>query len=619
MKADAYDLAMIFGQPIQFFIPIFQRPYVWKEEKQWKPLWNDFTTIANHLLHQRLNDETAIVKPHFLGAVVLDKHDSPVGKPRARLVIDGQQRLTTVQIMMMALRDSLPKTDGYERLRGRVEELILNKFVASDEEKLKVFPTNVDGPVYRVVAATESPEELATVIEEQDLNPNSQIVKCYLFFHTVAGKWIEQGGPDEVEFRADALIDAIRQKVRIVVIDMDDEDEAQVIFETLNARGTPLLEADLVKNHVFRMGASEGRDINKLYAMYWQPFEDKDQFWRAEIRQGRLKRPAIELFLQHYLTMQMNASVSATRLFDAFKEWAVGNPEMTAELHLQKIERYAAHFHHFFKTNTDTVEGRFFQRLNIMDTTTVFPFLLGLYERTRSQELRPLRNDVLTILESFLVRRMICHLTTKNYNRLFLDLQQKICECQPDAIPRTVQDFLLSGEGDSVRWPNDSEVLASWLHRPIYNKITQPRLRMILRAIEESMPNSKTEGVYIKQSLTIEHILPQTWEQYWPIPEIEDEPLDAYQGRLDARNQLLQTIGNLTLLTQPLNSGVSNRPFVEKRKEILLYSKLNLNFQLNDYDCWDEEVIQKRGDALWNVAAMIWPYPSNFTKAEEEV
>lgn len=610
MKADAYDLTTIFAVPRQLFIPIFQRPYVWKKEEQWKPLWDDLTTIANHLVEERQKPQGKKVKPHFLGAIVLDQHPSPVGKPDARSVIDGQQRLTTVQILLMAMRDVLPNTDDCRMLRGSLEELVYNKYVSSDDDKLKVLPTNVDEAVYRAVACTQTPGELDKHIEENKLSPDSRIAEAYKYFHASAAKWIDFTAEDWL-VRAEALVDALRQRMRIVVIDMDDQDEAQVIFETLNARGTPLLEIDLVKNHVFRMAKEEGHDINNLYRKHWQRFEDDNGFWRErEIRQGRLKRPVIELYLQHYLAMSLKDDVPATKLFDTFKEWAFNNSDKTAPWHLEQLGRYGVHFKHFMEVSTDSEEGMFFKRLNIMETTTIFPFLLSLYEKTSSTpKYKNLRLEVLKMLESFLVRRMVCRLTTKNYNKLCVSLQQQIDKCKVEDIADKVSAFLSKSDGESVRWPDDKEFRESWLNKPLYNDMTVRRLRMLLRGVEDNMPNSKTEGVYIKQRLTIEHIMPQAWEHRWPLPVVKGENPIAFEERKAARNRRIQTLGNLTLLTQPLNSGVSNRPFKEKMKEVLVHSKLNLNISLNEYDDWNEDNIKQRAGELFAVAKKVWRSP----------
>jgi hypothetical protein len=608
MQANAHDLTTVFAVRRQFFIPIFQRPYVWKQDEQWLPLWDDVTRIATHLLESRQGLGTGKVKPHFLGAIVLDQHPVPVGKPEARSVIDGQQRLTTIQLLLMALRDSLLGREECERFTGSLDELIYNKYV-SDDDKLKVLPTNVDEAIYRAVANTSSDKELAALIEEKNLNPSSRIVEAYRFFHASSEKWIAYDTEDWMT-RAEALVDSLRQLIRLVVIDMDDQDEAQVIFETLNARGTPLLEIDLVKNHVFRMAKDEGQDIEKLYKKHWQPFEDSNDFWRDwEIRQGRLKRPAIEVFLQHYLTMRLKDDVPATKLFDVFKEWSFKSPDKCAEWHLEQLRRYAVHFRHFMEVESSTGEGVFFKRLGVIETTTIFPFLLDLYERTSDNaELKSLRNDVLTTLESFLVRRMVVRLTTKNYNRLFVDLQQEIANSNPTDIGNVVRTFLLKGEGDSVRWPNDDEFWKAWLFNPLYNEMKQSRVRLLLRAVEDDMPNSRTEGVYIKERLTIEHVMPQSWEQHWPLSDGEDDDAETIEAKKSNRERIIQTLGNLTLLTQPLNSGVSNRPYSVKLEEILKYSKLNLNFQLSEFNEWDEDAIMTRSGKLFAVAKQLWPH-----------
>ncbi len=215
---------------------------------------------------------------------------------------------------------------------------------------------------------------------------------------------------------------------------------------------------------------------------------------------------------------------------------------------------------------------------------------------------------ILEDIESFLVRRMVCGLTSKNYNRFLLDLIGAVR--QDGAITHEeVHEFLLSGTGESVRWPDDEEFRSAWMDRPLYKTLYRDRLRMILHALDAGLRDRKTEEYDVNFSLTVEHIMPNAWDVYWPLPSVQGETLEERVERIDRRNGFIQTIGNLTMLTKPLNAAASNRPFELKHREINKFSVLSLNRFLHDAQNWDEHSIRQRSEDLFQVARATWLYP----------
>lgn len=600
MKADPYDMKTVFGFERQLFAPLFQRPYVWTEKDQWEPLWQDVKRVTEELLAG--NDQC---KPHFLGAVVLDQMRVPIGKPDARSIIDGQQRLTTLQLLMEAVRDLCRDRPALDLQRRRIERLVENQDVSHPEDRFKVCPTNVDRPVYRAIMETPCPETLRARIKDVCPDGRSRLAEAYEYFYEVIGEWLaldEEGG----EERCEALVNAVRDKLRIVVIDMDDQDDAQVIFETLNARGTPLLPSDLVKNFLFHEAQEAGEDVERLYATYWEPFDSQDSFWREAIGIGRVKRARIDVFLQHFLSLQKRSEVAIGELFREYQEYSAKIQDKNIEWHLSTFCRYAQHFRRFSEVPSDSREGLFFKRLAKMQVTTVFPFLLGLYDATTSDTERL---PILCDLESYLVRRMVCRMTTQGYNRLFLELVADRSH-QGGYTHQGVREFLLSQTADSSVWPNDAAFREAWLNEPLYTAITRPRLRMLLRTLDAALHGKNTEPYHLKSGLTVEHLLPQHWESpSWPLRPAKNETPEEYAERKRQRNHLLHTIGNLTMLTKSMNPHISNGSFARKREEILRHSAINLNRFLVDEGDWDEERIMERGRRLFQVVRKIWPYP----------
>ncbi len=602
MRAEPHDIKTVFGVERQLFAPLFQRPYVWEQEKQWEPLWQDVLKVATALLDGRED-----CPPHFLGAVVLEQKRTSIGEPDARWIIDGQQRLTTLQLMLEAIRDLCYEHEHLRHPRRLVEKLIYNDVVKDEvNHRFKLMPTNVDRSVYHAIMDTTSPVALHERLREACDGKRSTLAGAYEYFHAAIGEWLDLESPEATE-RCDALVNAIREKLRLVVIEMDSDDDAQMIFETLNARGTPLLPSDLVKNFLFQRAKEAGEDVERLHHEYWEPFDVASDFWRAEIRIGRLRRPRIDVFLGHYLSLQKGDEVPLTELFQEYKKFAAEHPDKSIEWHLKRFHDHAKHFERFQNPPKHTREGVFFNRLETMETTTVYPFLLGLYEANGDEAERV---GILEDLESFLVRRMVCGLSTKSYTRLFLDL---IAALRRDGgyVRANVQRFLREQEGEAVRWPTDFDFEQAWISQPLYRSISRGRLRMILQVLDSQLHGSKTEKYQLQGKSTVEHLLPQHWEKYWPLSVIEGESEEERTERTARRNHMLQTIGNLTFLTKSLNPAVSNGPFAEKKSQIAKHSPLNLNRFLHDVDEWDEDAILARSRHLFKEASQVWARPED--------
>jgi hypothetical protein len=214
---------------------------------------------------------------------------------------------------------------------------------------------------------------------------------------------------------------------------------------------------------------------------------------------------------------------------------------------------------------------------------------------------------IITDLESFLVRRLVCNLTTKNYNRLFLQILGDL-DGAVALTPDKFRQALLSRGGESTHWPGDDEFRKALLTHPIYDQLGPGRVEMILRALELAQLNDKGERVTVHGDLTIEHVLPQSWEEHWPLPSGGLAATDDDGEFAAARSRLLHTVGNLTLLTHKLNASVSNGPYAAKRPAICGQSALRLNAYFQAIETWNEEEIEARGVKLFEVAARVWPH-----------
>ena len=624
MKAVSINLQKLFEQTIQYRIPLFQRPYVWEEQKNWQPIWDDIRSLAEH------NFLTGTPKPHFLGAIVLDQVLNQTGAIESRQVIDGQQRLTTLQLMLAAFRD-LAAELGQEKAQKRFEKLTCNdeSFQESNDDVFKVWPTNRDRKAFRYVMSAGSLEKVCSrfrlKLASNKLEPH--IPGAYVFFYRSAKEWLEEDFADDpngslntsLEKRLDTIWSVVRSQLLLVAIDLEKDDDAQVIFESLNHRGTQLLPADLIKNLLFQLAEKSEASLDELYKKYWKGFEA--DFWRKEVRQGRLKRPRIDLFLKHYLTLKTTDEVQVSHVFTAYKRYVEsaikrgdGNAcEGGPVAHqLAQLRTYGKIFRVFTDVLPESRFASFFERLDAVDTATVYPVLLQAFHDLNASHSRVDLKRVLRDIESFLVRRMICGLTTKGYNKFFLDMI-RACYDRGGFSHLKVRKFLLLGKGDSNRWPDNKELRQAMLERPIYRRLSQKKLRMLLLALDKQMEDGKTEPVIYtdSDSFTIEHIMPQSWQKNWPLP-VDAYPDEDKTSLSSWRDKLIHTIGNLTLLTNKLNPSVSDRNWGYKKSKILVSSKLNLNRSyFGDIVEWNEEEIEVRSRKLSQTAVRVWPYPSN--------
>ena len=590
MKADRIDLFGLFNADATYAAPLFQRPYVWSEERNWTPLWEAVSSVAE----QRAGGADR-VRPHFLAAVVLNQLPTPTGGVPVRELIDGQQRLTTLQILLAAVRD-VAAHQGHDKLATAFAKLVENDAPLATElrDEFKVWPTNADRAAYRAAVRPDTPDP-------EHAN-GSKILDARAYFGSAVAGWVGQG--DGAAHRLRALYEALARGLHLVAIDLDekDGDDPQLIFETLNALGTPLLPADLVKNYLFQQVASDEAEAVRLYDQFWRPFDADQSFWRAEIRQGRTKKPRIDHYLRHYLSLKTRDDVRMDKLFPTFKAFATDSGLSAAE-HLADFHTYGAVYRSFSEFDSESVEGVFFDRLDALDTTTVYPLLLEVFMHLKDAPAE--RRQILTDIESYLVRRAVCRLTTKNYNRVFLDAVSDVVSAA------TFRTFLLEREGDASRWPDDTEFRAAWVTSPLYRTLVRRRLRMVLEAIETAARSPMTEPMPLPKTLTVEHVLPQQWHLHWPLSKAGAGDERSRQDRADDRDHALHTVGNLTLVTKKLNPSMSNGTWAKKRSALRKHSALALNRDVTEHDDWNEAVIEDRGKTLFGLACQVWPCPAS--------
>jgi hypothetical protein len=621
LKATAVTLLALFETKMQLEVPLFQRQYIWQREKHWEPLWEDIERKFADFLGGRKDAPI-----HFLGAMVLDLKQTPATHVGKRQVIDGQQRLTTFQIFLSAYRDFC-NGNGCEELAKECGAFTLNKGMMADPEvdKFKVWPTQLDRGQFSDVVNSGGREQL---LKKHPMkrrpfarkpDPRPPMVECYLFFYEQIEGFFK-GTKDEPPIaadiplpqRADECFQSLKSALQVVEIDLEQGDDAQVIFETLNARGEPLLPADLLRNFIFLRASRGGEQQEPLYKQYWARFDDP--FWRVEVKQGRLLRPRSDLFLQHFLASRLTVDIPVKHLFVEYKFWIERKkPFSNVEQELACLARQGDHFRRIIAPKKDDQLFELMTFLDIYDVRTCYPLLLTLLDFEISDE-----DWLITsrIIESYLLRRAVCNLPTKNYNRVFLSLTRNL-RAGDSNIAKALATQLAQQTGESSEWPSDERFGEAWKTQHAYQTLSNPKIVHILKRLNDTFLSSKMESVSIEGALTVEHILPQQWQEHWPLSdgskgmsagELWSAAKDDVRAEATRRrNAKLQTLGNLTILTQALNSSISNGAWPVKRPALLLHSLLPINQQLHETTVWDEEAISRRSSDLFMRALKIWP------------
>jgi len=380
----------------------------------------------------------------------------------------------------------------------------------------------------------------------------------------------------------------------------------------LNARGEPLLPTDLLRNFIFLRAARRGEPQESLYKELWQRFDDP--FWRVEVKQGRLLRPRIDLFMQHFLASRLTVDIPIKHLFVEYKFWIERQqPFATVREELATLARQGNDFRRIIEPKKGDPLYRLVTFLDAFDIRTVYPLLLIMLDVQIDKEHWKM---ISVILESYLLRRAVCGLTTKNYNRIFLTLTRNL---RRDGITQeNLAKQLSEQSGESAEWPSDGAFNEAWTTRHAYQTLNNSKIVHILERLNDTYLVSKMETVTVEGQLTVEHILPEQWIEHWPLKdgatgmighELWDaDPSDPRAAATRQRNAALQTFGNLSILTQPLNSAASNSGWAKKKPELLRHSLLPINQQLHEAADWDEATIEKRGRELFQRALRLWPH-----------
>lgn len=600
MKPDKESPQKVFFQPARMIVPLFQRPYVWSKELQWEPLWLDIARLTELLA----KDSTAT---HFLGAFVIQQLPNELGHMPAWSVIDGQQRLTTLQILLDALHAQLVAR-GEAMLAGQVEPLIENPpaFRKGPDDQYKVWPTNHDRAGFASVMSAVAPVYYPSV-------QKSKLAEAHEYFGKAIGEWLEASADPSA--KAHLLVTAVTTQLELVSIRLDPNEDAQAIFETLNARGVPLSAADLIKNFVFQNFPGTEAQIEAAYHQNWAELETP--WWVTMVTAGRITHQRSSWFLWHWLRARKLEDFPIRELFSQFKKYVASGGHSLQKL-LPEIKAAADSYRVVIEGSQEstgplTRAQWFSYRVGTLDSEVVRPLLIWLDEVPQADILDADRTRIFRLLESWFVRRALVKAPSQGSNRFIVDLMVHLSKQPHDRFANEVERYLASNKTPVGYWPDDVEVTAALKGAAAYNRYLRARLRMVLEALEDhrrGYPDWKAMamGPVARGVGTIEHLVPQKWRAKWDVPWLA---ADA-EAKGATRDRMLHELGNLTLVTQKLNPRLSNSSW---RTKVAHFQQVNDVVLTNDViqsnpTNWDETLISARTATLTASILEIWPVPA---------
>ena len=567
-KAYTCEIDRIFTDRARYVVPPFQRNYVWTGAK-WDLLWQDI--LACVARPDRGN--------HFLGVIVLQDDDTvEIGQPKSTFVVDGQQRLTTIQILIAAIR-SAGQRMGLTALVERTQDLT---YIDRDINQPKLVPPLADTEGFTLaiggaVAAKKTADEPTHV-------------QAYRWYTRCIRDWLATQ-PDPADALA-RLLDIVTKRLYVVVADLHDHDDPQAIYERLNSGGEPLRASELIRNHILHRCRRQGIPVAEAYAQYWEGLDDGAWYVRAP---GSTEAD-IDVFLRSFLILETRTEVPERQLFPPFRDY-VATQEDDLRGMLSRIVESAALFRRI-RTGTGLLphERRFVDRMRASSIYAFMPVVMHLFSTYSAEQRRP----ALDALESYVLRRIICGKPSRSYPGLVAPLLRALT---PEADPgRVVSEFLADPNRD---WPTDAAVrtaIETW------NAYGRSRLaKELLLLAEQQYSGRHAEPIaFAPHDLSVEHLLPQAWrETEWPVHAADEEQAAAERN---ARNRLLPTLGNLTVITPDLNGSMGNRAWAEKYPALTGNSRLRINQALPATFAGSADIL-RRGQFLADllVAALVPP------------
>ncbi len=566
LQAGETTLNKLLNTSRQFIVPIFQRNYSW-QKNQYEQLWFDILRASKFKEKQN----------HFIGSIVYIDMGTPAGRPQQLLLIDGQQRLTTISILLCAIKDYVQKFNLETKLINLAK--IKNQFLYNSDE--------IDEDRYKLLLNVQDKETYIKLIDNTIFTvnkPATNIIKCYEFFYERIEDFIKQYG------QIDEIYAGIF-KLSLVSISLDkDSDNPQMIFESMNSTGKDLSQTDLLRNYLLMDLTPEKQ--TRLYKTYWKPMEE---LFGEDIYKNDVNK--FDYFIRDFLILKSDTGYicKINNVYENFKRYYLDNNcEKFAVL--RDLFTYAKYYAciDLLQENDDELK-LYWQEFKKLDSHVVYPFLLKLYDDYSRQIL--IKEDfkkILQVVISYLWRRAICEIPTNSLSKTFATLYQAVDK--DDYVNSVIKAFVF--KSSYKRFPSDYEVREKLQTKDIYHFRLRKYLLEALENYYHKEPIDLNTANY-----TIEHIMPQNIEHNLSWQQMLGEDWQ------EVHSLYLHSLGNLTITGY--NAEMSNKSFGEKvnGESGFKHSHLKLNESIAQCDVWNKKAIQRRTNILTDIILKIWKYP----------
>jgi uncharacterized protein with ParB-like and HNH nuclease domain len=559
MTANETRLQDIISGDRQFVIPLFQRVYSW-EKRQWEMLWNDIIELSDS--NEATESQREEPRTHFMGSIVnFPTVSVPEGVAKF-LLIDGQQRLTTILLLLIAIRD-VAKNSNDEDEKTLAEE-IHQKYVINNFKK--------GNDYYKVLPTQGDRENFQKLVQAKEYNQENKgrILLGYEYFLGKIKKTTHKTLAN--------LKETVTSKLSLVSITLGKEDNPYLVFESLNSKGEPLSPADLIRNHFFMCIHVDKQD--DVFQEEWKPMQDN------------LEQNLTD-FIKHFL-MRDGGFIKQNDIYITLKNKVKTSNALEK---LQELSKFSFYYQRLlqpeFEPNKDI--QKYLKRLNRLDVTTCYPLLLNFYNIYDEKLLSSNQFvEILQVLENYLIRRAICNIPSNQLNKIFPELFKQIERDYPNDFVFGLKSIL-----QTKGYPKDIDFLENLQKIKFYGgSPLNSRTQLILESIEESFGHREIINFETTKT-SIEHIMPRHPDEDWRKELGEDWQL-IHESYVD-------DLGNLTLTAIGYNSEMSNNSFYIKKKT-LKESHLELNRYFDDIKVWNKDEIEKRSEYLAKKCLEIWSY-----------
>ena len=632
MHAKDYSLNAVLKERQQWVIPVYQRHYAWKSDAngQLPKLWDDMRDRALQVLNG------AEPSPHFVGAIIYSEPpNQPFGTVNKRFLVDGQQRISTFSLALCAIKE-VADQHSETRIANAVSDYLFNAESDSMQEPLreryKLWSSSYDRASYVTVCdggielVRERYPEMFYKNGKFRSPKDARLLSAFFFLAAEIQLFISEMKAEDhsAEKVLNALLRGFLDGFQIVVVQLGADDDAQAIFASLNGNAEPLSAFDLIRNSIFHRANKNSEDEDTLYEGEWRQLEEP--FWKAEVKQGRLKRPRTDHLIAHTLVAETARDISVGNIASEYVSFATQRGFETVGAEISSLLKFSDAYRALEEPDEKAPEHRIANFLKLWDLSAFHPLVMWIIVSDLDDDLK---RQAYKFIESYVVRRDLCGLTRKNYNNTVPQML-RVAKSSDDPI-FSIRERMRELEGDNSRMPSDLEVTRSVEGRPLYGEdFPSKKLRYVFREIELDQRTRMQETVTLDiDRLTVEHIMPRSWSKNWNLPNGESVPYEdevaefsgaffdmeeaSIMSQLDPetkelvsrRNQSINYLGNLTIVTNSLNPSMGNDGWNEKRTA-LQKSLLTLNHSVVAELDWNEDKISERGRQLAKIVNRIW-------------